>query len=283
MIVPTPYRKLLLRRLLKATLPKRIWNQIREGRATRIISKYQARQVCHTYAGFLLNIYLADPMAESWYNRDWGEYPEFALLRRHLLRQGSRVFDIGAHQCVVALILANIVGSEGLVVAVEANHHNATVGEHNRQLNCAEQLRVVNAAVSDKAGTVNFNVNFNGQVDDGTGEWGQVAVKAVTVDDLTDEYGLPDVLFLDVEGFECQVLRGAERTLKGHPDCFVEVHVRAGLEKFGGSVGEVISFFPTEHYDLFMCPEVPHDKYVPLDLHSPVIRTRFFLVALSQR
>ena len=46
--------------------------------------------------------------------------------------------------------------------------------------------------------------------------------------------GAPDVLFVDVEGYELHVLRGARLTLETHrPDLFVEVHTDAGLERFG--------------------------------------------------
>jgi hypothetical protein len=38
-------------------------------------------------------------------------------------------------------------------------------------------------------------------------------VPALTVDVMCDRYGVPDLVFLDVEGFEWRALAGASRTL----------------------------------------------------------------------
>ena len=40
---------------------------------------------------------------------------------------------------------------------------------------------------------------------------GKISVSSVTVDELTRRYGIPDVLFVDVEGFESNVMRGSDR------------------------------------------------------------------------
>src|SRR5829696_6377206 len=127
-----------MKQLLKKILPtwfKRRW-RIMNLRYT--IARYRDRQVRHIYGGVSLNIHLADPLAEGWYDRDWPELPEIALLRRHKLKPGARVFDLGAHQGVVALMLAKEVGPKGLVVAVEGYTHNAAICLKNKNLNQAE-------------------------------------------------------------------------------------------------------------------------------------------------
>ena len=126
------------------------------------------------------------------------------------------------------------------------------------------------------SGTLTFNRGSNGHVDDGTGAWGTMEVKAVSIDDLAAENGVPDVLFVDVEGFECEVLQGARQTLAHGPDCFVEAHVGVGLEKFGGSVERLLSLFPTG-YQFFVAP--PEGAFVSLEESAAVMRDRFFLIA----
>jgi hypothetical protein len=59
-----------------------------------------------------------------------------------------------------------------------------------------------------------------------------------------------------VEGFEVHALKGATHTLQGRPDCFIEVHVGCGLEKFGGSVQSLLSLLPD--YELLI--SVPDNK-----------------------
>jgi FkbM family methyltransferase len=269
-----------MKQVIKAIVPKPLWNRLRMLRMRYTRASYRRRRVRHTYGGYRLELELVDPMGAGWYNHDWPELPEFALLKQHGLRSGARVFDIGAHQCVVALMLAKTVGPNGFVLAVEANWENSEAGERNRQINGIANCQILHAAGAAQSGTLVFNRGTNGQVDDGTGEWGQIEVNSYSVDDLAKRFGAPDVLFIDVEGFECELLRGAQKTLAGRPDCFVEVHVKAGLEKFGGSASEVLSLFPPG-YQFFAAP--PDCPFAPLKQDSAVLRDRFFLVAIASK
>jgi FkbM family methyltransferase len=242
------------------------------------LSSFERRRVRHRYGGHELEIELIDPMGQGWYDHDWPELPEIAFLRRHGLQPGARVFDIGAHQCVVASMLSRTVGPQGMVVAVEANPDNCAAGKRNLSLNGIENCSVLHAAGAAESGTLVFNRGQNGQVDDGTGEWGRMEIRAVSVDELASTYGVPDVLFIDVEGFECTVLKGARETLRSRPDCFVEVHVGAGLEKFGGSVPAVLSFFP-DGYEFHVAPA--DGAFVPFSEDSAILKERFFLLAIG--
>ena len=94
---------------------------------------------------------------------------------------------------------------------------------------------IVEAAAGRKSGTLLFSEELNGHVELGSGRW---PVPCVSIDDLRLRYGAPDVLYMDVEGFEVEVLIGAANTLKHRPDCFVEVrNVDCGLQTYGSSAG----------------------------------------------
>ncbi len=270
----------MLKQVAKRIIPPRIWSRLRRFKIRNSIANYRPRQVSHQFGGFPLTIQLADPLGEGWYDQDWPELPEIALLRQHALKPGARVFDLGAHQAVVALMLARIVGRQGQVVAVEAESHNVTVARTNRDLNDAGNLDVVHAAVASKPGTVEFFEGLNGSVDP-SGGWGRVSVPARTIDDLAREYGPPDVLFIDVEGYEREALLGATETLTRRPDAYVEIHVGEPLSRFGATPEEVIAFFPEEHYDRFIAADQA-PEFVPLSFASPLLKDRFFLIALAR-
>ncbi len=227
-----------------------------------------------------MKVHLADPMAERWYDHDWDSLAEIECLKLGKLKPGAVVFDLGAHQAIVALMILAEVRPGGHVVAVEASAHNHRVAKINSKLNDADGLTVLHAAVADKPGTVLISEQLNGQIVNGSNEWGQVKVDAITIDGLSKRYGYPDVIFIDIEGFEHKALEGAKETLSHGPDVFVEVHIGVGLEKFGGSADGIISYFPEAKYELYVIDNQTRDRAVAIHDASPAtFQSRFYLLA----
>jgi FkbM family methyltransferase len=274
--------KPLAKATLKTILPRSAYCRLRRAYEHRRRCRFPARRVRHCYGGFDLEILLADSMGEGWYDMNWAELPEIAILRQYALRSGSRVFDIGAHQCIVALMLARLVGPGGQVVAVEPEPSNVAIAQRNKELNHAENLTILQAVATDKAGPLPLCPLSRTDGVDFLFEWRMLGVEGSSVDALMASHGRPDVLFIDVDGFECAVLRGAQATLQTRPDCFVEVHVGAGLEREGGSVAEVLSYFPPESYELLIASEEQR-VFHPFTQTSPLLSSRFFLLAIDRR
>jgi FkbM family methyltransferase len=266
----------------KLVLPPAVANRIRVAGYRWSLRRFRPYQVRRSRAGYQFDLWISDPTAKSWYDRNSPEVPlEMSFLANHRLREGATVFDCGAFQCLIAMLLAKFTGPTGKVIAVEASPHNYEAAIRNCRLNDAGNVEVINAAVSDSADLVEFNCRANGQVDDGTGAWGKISVPSISVDELSRRYGPPDVLFVDVEGFESKVIRGASDTLERYrPDCFFEVHVGCGLEKFGGSVKTITDALRGLGYHLWMNgPGL--DAFVPFAEGSPIVKTRFFLIATT--
>jgi FkbM family methyltransferase len=59
-------------------------------------------------------------------------------------------------------------------------------------------------------------------------------VECVTLDDLQQEYGTPDMIKIDTEGFEEQILRGGPEVLQCLPDMLIEYHSRDLLSACSG-------------------------------------------------
>jgi FkbM family methyltransferase len=245
-------------------------------------SRFKSRVVTHNYCGFPLKVILGDDNGEAWYDCEWGEPPEIKELRSHRLKPGARVFEIGAHQGVMAMILARIVGESGQVVAVEAEPFYAGLARRNRELNALAQLQILEAVVVDHAGPLSARENFDHSGTDRLLNWGQIGQRGVTVDDLSAKFGPPDVLFVDVDGFECQVLRGARQTLAAFPDCYIEVHIDTGLETEGGSLEEVLSFFPSESWEHWLSPD-DWQPYVAFDPATTKPAKRFWMIVRPRK
>jgi FkbM family methyltransferase len=256
-------------------VPRPLRTLRRRRRVSRRIASFDERTVVHSYGPHTLSVHLADPMAEGWYDHDWDDLSTLAFLReRGVLRPGARVFDLGAHQGVVALMLAREVGESGLVVAVEAEAHNARLLERNVEINDAGNVRAMHAAGGAQSGFVFFEDGLNGHVER-RGGIGRVRVPTVTVDGLAEEWGPPDLVMIDVEGFEGPVLEGATRTLgNGSTSFFVEVHETA--HKYGAGAEQIVAAFAGFDVHATLSEEEP---VTPLAGAPPA--GRFFLLALA--
>lgn len=254
-------------------LPAPVLCRLRFVRDQVAIRAFRPRTVEHSYGGTRLRVHLADSMSAQWYDHDSPEIPEIGFLKTRRLKRGSLVFDLGAHQGVVALQFARIVGDRGRVVAVEGGQRNFELALENKRLNEAENLTVLHAVVASESGApVRFSDGINGCVSSSGG----IPVSSRSIDSLTDEYGKPDVVVLDLEGYECKALEGATKTLRMGADWCVEVHAGCGLESFGGSAHEVVQVFRDRGYDLYC--------YVGGGSHgvhvlSVIPDGRFFLIA----
>lgn len=268
--------------ILRKWVPSGVRQAIQALRLNRAIYRHIKRVVCHRYGDRVFQIELADPLAAGWYDRDWKLPPEIALLRRSRLKPGATVFDLGAHQGVVALMLGNEVGSSGKVVAVEAVPHNAEAAKRNRDLNEMPWVEILPVAVAAVDGSLVINRGLNAQAATASDYAGTLEVPTVTIDTLMERYGKPDVIYLDVEGMELAALEGATKALQGMPDVFVEVHVRHGLEATGGSVKGVLAYFPSSDYEVFVHTD-PAAVPMPLSTAPPEwLGDRFFLTALGR-
>lgn len=264
---------------LRRIVPRKTWEALRQAKIARSIRQFPRKTVEHNYAGHRLKVLIADPLSESWYDKDWPPLPEIELLSRGGLREGGRVFDLGAHQGVVAMLLAKEVGEKGSVLAVEGMPHNCDVAAENAKINQLENVKVIHAVVSDAPGFSTFFDGLNGSVArDGVGQ----QVKAVTIDELARDHGNPDVVFVDIEGYEIQALHGAHAVLRGKCDWFVEVHVGEGLEVYGGSPQQVFNFFPTDRYNLYVWKLDTEDTPRRWEEYSEVVSHRFALIALHR-
>jgi FkbM family methyltransferase len=273
----------MLKSIARTLLPAGIRRWFQRRKLDRQVAGFSRRIVEHRYGDSVLRVELADPLAAGWYDHDWDALPEVVLLGRHGLRPGARVFDLGAHQGVVGLMLGRCVGPDGCVLLVEPNAHNAAMCVRNAELNGMPWVSQLRAAVADREGMLRFNGGLNGQAAELSDYGGVTEVPAVTVDGLADRYGHPDVVFLDVEGFECRALAGAARTLARTTDWAVEVHVGCGLEATGASVEQVLGHFSNDAFIRHVHQEGAAAAVRLEDAGPELLCRRFFLTAVARR
>jgi FkbM family methyltransferase len=248
-----------------------MFDRLRLIRDRVYVLTFKSRVVSHKYGGIPLTLQICDPMAKLWYDKDWDELPEITFLKKLKLRPGAKVFELGAHQGQMALLLANVVAPRGTVIALEPSNYNFKIANKNAELNHATNITFINAAVAESDGKLHFNNCLNGRVGSGP------EVSSFCIDSLCRQYGEPDVIFLDVEGYEFNVLQGARKLLTGNADWFVEVHSGCGLESLGASSADVVEMFRSRGYSLFVQTD-EHYQQQFCEMHAMPTH-RFFLIA----
>jgi FkbM family methyltransferase len=151
------------------------------------------------------------------------------------LRSGHVVLDIGANAGAYALWFGLVVGERGKVFAFEpAPDTFAGLKAHIALNGMDDRITAVPAAVRDRPGEAEFIADgFQGTnrlMIQGERAAGMpvVRVPCVSVDEYCAGAGVrPDLIKVDVEGFELEALRGARETLSKpgvKPSVFVELH-----------------------------------------------------------
>jgi FkbM family methyltransferase len=161
---------------------------------------------------------------------------------RTLVKPGNRVIDVGANVGYYLLMIKSIVGDAG-VVCFEPEPANLVELRRNVARNFLVNVHIVNAAVGADSRRVGFTRGINGRI--AMEDQADITVETVALDSVVRES--VDFVKIDVEGYEAQVLLGAERVITQYqPTLFVEVHPR--LLTDGYSVADIVGFLRS-HYN----------------------------------
>lgn len=142
---------------------------------------------------------------------------DFFNLADRVLQRGGAFFDIGANHGLLSFGLA---GKYGAAIDFHLFEPNPQLGSSIRKTSIlypAMRLTLVEAAVSDRDGSVPFEINssHNGASHICPGGAGE-GVRSVTLDQYLERAAIDRVDFvkIDIEGYELLALQGARRALE---------------------------------------------------------------------
>ncbi len=246
--------------MVRAFLPKAVVRLLKRGRPRAVIDRQVARLIDGLTAGGPVRLALFDPatgLAKA--PQSAGEIL-FDLRRKAIsdaagwLRKvgsvvppGGVVFDVGAYRGITAQWFA---GRAAIVYAFEPMPENAESIRQVLGLRGIENVRLVEKAVSDRVGRSALNVcavkghNSLGAVRTSR-IVDRITVETTPIDDLCAQNAIEriDFLKIDVEGFEYEVLAGAERMLR-------EGRIRGLIFEVSPSVLDDLGKSPGRIYDL---------------------------------
>jgi FkbM family methyltransferase len=179
-----------------------------------------------------------------------------------IIAPGSIVLDIGANIGAHTLHLARAVGPEGKVWAIEPTEYALGKLEANIALNpsLADRIACCQVMLVDRDGIevppLHSSWPLTGESDLHQRHGGRLMptakARAVTLDSLVGECGLRRIEFikLDIDGYECGMLRGAQETLRAfRPIILLELSPHQ-LDENGGSIEQVVDLFAAAGYVL---------------------------------
>lgn len=180
---------------------------------------------------------------------------------------GDIVFDIGANVGFYTVLLAQVVGARGQVIAFEPNTESYLHLQDNLKLNGLTNVRAFRKALGDQSGEgklycgqENADSSLVGPPMEGGMRHQVVEIVAGDGFREAEKLPVPRVVKIDVEGFEYQVLQGLQSTL-AQPPCELlccEVHPKFlprgvtpdGIRSFVKSLG-FRSISTYSRYDTF--------------------------------
>jgi len=188
-----------------------------------------------------------EAMLESFYSR--------------LPLSGAEVIDIGAHSGRHTVPLSNLVGIKGTCHAFEPIPVIRWALCDRLARNGSNNTVVLPFALSDRAGTTNFNFVPNLPEESGLKKrhtynappaaFEQIPVKVARLDDVIPAAAAVRFIKIDVEGGELDVLRGACRVLDGQRPI---VAFECGASSFLGyhdSPDAIFEIFTSRKYEVF--------------------------------
>ena len=174
-----------------------------------------------------------------------------------LVKPDSRVIDVGANIGMLTLPLARA-ASTGRVVAFEPDPSNRARLEEHISMNAFGNVKVMALGLGSEQRVhrlykvVGSNAGMNRIVleDPSSDRFPYSEIKVERLDGLLPSLGLDrvDLIKIDVEGFELEVLKGAEATLRDfHPTLFIELD-DDNLGENGSSAAQLIEWLVQRGY-----------------------------------
>lgn len=201
---------------------KRLSRRLRGDWQTKSLKKHGLAIVAETKNG-LLAVQAGDfNVSRALLANGEYDWPQITWLN-DLLNKDSRVVFAGAHIGAVLIPVVRAAATQS-VLAYEPSPRNFNLLSMNLRLNSIAGVTLVNAALGERAGDIQFTENSintgNSRVAPSGGE---ITVAMETLDHtIPADWDAVDLIVMDTEGSEVAAMRGAQATLAKTRNLYVE-------------------------------------------------------------
>lgn len=158
-------------------------------------------------------------------------------------------FDIGALYGIFSLAFLAI-NKDGRAISFDPSAYCKEMMERNKSVNEFSNWDIEEVALGDKQGTIKttydwHHLNINQE--------GTVEVQEDSIDNYVNRSShVPDIMKIDVEGYEYQVIKGGFNTLQTHkPLILLELHGDDWLGRYGHSIEELQGLIKEIGYTIY--------------------------------
>jgi FkbM family methyltransferase len=184
--------------------------------------------------------------------------PKVTWVIKRLLKPGDLALDIGANFGFLTLLMSKLVGPQGAVHAFEPNPILCNILKTTYAHNCATNVTLHAVALGASTAEMELHVpkdNFGGAslVRKPVQSAHILKVPVIKLDDVIfrEPISRLALIKLDVEGFELEVLKGAQRVLREfHPIVLFESNEQSNDEQ----ITPVIKFLQEYNYNFLTIP-----------------------------
>lgn len=178
--------------------------------------------------------------------------PEVIHLMSRVVRNGDFVIDAGANIGFFTLVLSQLVGPNGMVLAIEPSENNLFKLKENLKANGIKNFEICNQPLWSRPETVTLHYCDHPGMNSLGGYKNTLGKKEMLATTLSRWTTTPRLIKIDVEGSEEHVLRGAQRLLvSGVPYIVAELNVDA-LKSLGSTQESLRKYMREWGYSTFI-------------------------------
>ena len=233
-------------------LAKRIYSGIIDRYRRYTFRPYVIRR---NFAGEEFQFQIGDLFGQSAYRPQHTSWPELEWIKANAITSGDTVVDCGANHGFSTVLFAKWTGARGKVHAFEPFSHNMAILKENLRLNEITNVICHQSALGAASGNALITTHPNARiVQESDRIRGTEQVSLVALDDIIPDQSI-DFIKIDVEGFELDLLKGAQRILASRPRLDVELHVSYYNDK-ESELGRIFGLIPMDRYNVHIQIEV---------------------------
>jgi len=158
--------------------------------------------------------------------------PELLNTIKDEVKEGFTAIDLGANIGYITLLLSDLVGKKGKVLAIEPEPENFEILKYNLELNKIKNVEPINLAISDEDKKICFYIgkssNLSSIIPSKNSTNKKIDVNCLTLTSLLKNKPYPNFVKMDTEGAEVEIFRGMYEYFKNNNDgnCLIilEIH-----------------------------------------------------------